>query len=289
MSVTFPLQSVAKVLGWLRDACDEWLSEGHSLSGYWIVLPSGLSINLANISIPSMNPFSGIRFRIVDLTINIPKHWIDIIFPQWSFLWESTGSILNTPIPGSENWDFSGPLRGNQWPPKAGTLFDPVEYYRLWHLGLDASSIILIGSIIYALIRVGLSGLASKFVKKALTSNTIPDSDEINDIKADTDALVDTLLNQTQESWLAKGSQFAGIVGVINSIIANIWNVYLKWTLNESTDNIAEDVKNEVASLSTELQSNLSLVNKWLVYLDQYEQWLAHPIGNSRPIRPSLP
>jgi hypothetical protein len=287
MSVTFPLQSVAKVLGWLRDACDEWLAEGHSLDGYWIVLTSGLSINLANISIPSMTPFSGLRFRVLDLTVDIPKHWIDIIFPQWSFLWESTGSILNTPIPGSENWDYSGPLRGNQWPPKAGTLFNPVEYYRLWHLGLDASSIILIGSIIYALIRVGLGGLASKFVKKALTSNTIQDSDEIGDIKDDADKLVETLITQTQVDWLAKGSQFAGIVGVINSIIANGFNLYNKWTMNDSTDNLVEDVSDQIDSLMTQLETNLALVNDWLTYLDEYEQWLAHPIGNSRPNRPS--
>lgn len=291
MSATVPLQSINKVLGWLQDSVDEWLSEGHSLSGIYIVLPSGFSIDLNNISIPSISAFNGVRIRIDDITINIPKVMLQLVFPQFNWLFDSSGSILNTAIPGSEHWEFAGPLRQDQWPPKAGTEFSPIEYYRLWHLGIDVASIVMVISIVYALNKVGLIGLANKLVSRALTGGSALPSNELKDIKDKVDSVSDDMITNTNTDWLLLISQISGIVGVVNAILGNMVNVYKILTNDETTTNIINDLDSDImlkfSELNESLSSNITLLDSWLQYLDLFSLWLANPIGNERPVRPS--
>lgn len=278
--------AVKHIMDSLDSAVSDWITiDGGDPTDIWIVTVSGLAFCLADIpTIPEIS-VTGIKLTFKGVVLNVPIIQLSLL--SWILKF---GDAMH--VPGSQHWLFGGPLRENVWPPKPGDdpIFSEVQYYTTRSGLIDGASLILVISIGYALTKIGLLSLASRFFKKIFTNNTTAGSDEVQqsltDISDKASNMMTALYNN-DVPLLTQISQLAGIAGVLISAYNTAEHIFNAAIPAETTQNII-DILADVETIQLELDENLNKLNEWLIYLDDLSSWLANPIGRFRPERPSV-
>jgi hypothetical protein len=248
----------------LVDAVSDWVSiDGGSTTGLYLMLPSGISFDLSNLSVPSIENLSGFRLKIGGYNIDIPTDAVLSFSPGLNVA-NFLGATFDPPVPGSENWLFGGPLRESVWPPEVGTSgsFSEVQYYRLSDVIIDGTVASFAIAIAFVLTKIGLTQLASRFVRRLMSRNTISNSNEIRQLLTNTSTLINTA-NSIDNKVNSLASELGTGGGTSIHQYMSSFNVILT-AIDTAVDTIKVTVEASdgmIDSNSTDLTSILTILN----------------------------
>jgi hypothetical protein len=251
----------------LKDAVDKFIIDNPTvdLSNAWILAPSGWSVNLGSITVPSVATFAGFKINVGSLNVKIPTadiKYVGIGNPNLLLL----GLTMNMRIPGSEHWYYGGPLRGNVWPPQVGTSFATTQYYTGEDGLIDGAFVALVFAIVYGLSKLGLTSLASDFVKRILSRNTLSASNETIHILENTQEILDglndvnTTIGDIEDGTVS--DPLHKVAGVTNGLAQAMKLIIDKVDVQVLTSEENEYVQTELSDLADKLDEIKMLIKQ---------------------------